>query len=112
MKAHQPMPNLAAERMRRHRQRRRNGLRCFTVELRETEIDILIREGLLKAEMRNHSSAIIEALYEFYMTHGISVVTHNSRPTRLTIEKLAVDCLDVRDLRRVGALKGGWKNLQ
>jgi len=30
------------------------------------------------------------------------------RPTRLTVEKLAVDCLDVRDLRRIGALKGPW----
>ena len=53
MKAHQPMPNLAAERMRRHRQRRRDGLRCLIVELRETEIDVLIQKGLLKAEMRN-----------------------------------------------------------
>jgi len=31
-----------ADRMRRHRQRRRNGLRCLTIELRETEIDALI----------------------------------------------------------------------
>lgn len=66
MKADQPMPNLAAERMRRHRQRRRNGLRCFTVELRETEIETLIRKGLLRSEMRNDRSAIIEALYEFF----------------------------------------------
>jgi hypothetical protein len=28
----------AAERMRRHRERRRDGLRCLTVEIRETEI--------------------------------------------------------------------------
>jgi hypothetical protein len=32
----------------------------------------------------------------------------NSRHTRLTVEKLAADCLDVRDLRRIGALKGPW----
>jgi hypothetical protein len=36
----------AAERMRRHRQRRRDGLRCLTVELRDREIDELIRRGL------------------------------------------------------------------
>ena len=35
-------PSAAAERMRRHRQRRRDGLRCFMIELRETEIDALI----------------------------------------------------------------------
>jgi hypothetical protein len=53
----------AAERMRLHRERRRKGLRCLTVELRETEIDALVRIGLLRAEMRNDPSAISEALY-------------------------------------------------
>ena len=53
----------AAERMRRHRQRRRDGLRCLVIELRETEIDTLIRKGLLKPETRNDTSAIIDALY-------------------------------------------------
>jgi hypothetical protein len=55
----------AAERMRRHRQRRRDGLRCLVVELRETEIDALIRKGLLKPETRNDTSAIIDALYAY-----------------------------------------------
>jgi hypothetical protein len=34
----------------------------------------------------------------------------NSRHPRLTIEKLASDCLDVGELYRVGAFKGGWVN--
>jgi hypothetical protein len=55
----------AAERMRRHRERRRNGMRCLTIELRETEIDALIREGLLKPETRNDPSAVSDALYAF-----------------------------------------------
>jgi hypothetical protein len=55
--------SLAAERMRRHRQRRRDGVRCLVIELRETEIDALISKGLLKPEMRNDTSAIIDALY-------------------------------------------------
>jgi hypothetical protein len=55
----------AAERMRRHRERRRDGLRCLTIELRETEIDALIRNELLKPETRNDPSAIIDALYVF-----------------------------------------------
>jgi hypothetical protein len=37
-------------------------------------------------------------------------VTRNSQHTRLTVEKLAADCLDVRELHRLGALKGGWVN--
>jgi hypothetical protein len=43
----------AAQRMRAHRQRRRDGLRCIVVQLRETEIDELIRRKLLQADARN-----------------------------------------------------------
>jgi hypothetical protein len=57
------IPTAAAERMRRHRQRRRDGLRCLIIELRETEIEMLIRKGFLKSEMHNDTSAIIDALY-------------------------------------------------
>jgi hypothetical protein len=54
-----------AERMRRHRERRRKGLRCFRIELRETEIDALIQKGFLKPETRNDQYAILTALYAF-----------------------------------------------
>jgi hypothetical protein len=53
----------AAERMRLHRERRRRRLRCLMVELRETEIDPLIRKGLLKSETRNDAGAVRAALY-------------------------------------------------
>jgi hypothetical protein len=56
----------AAERMRRHRERRREGLRCVTIELRETEIDVLVQKGLLKADARNNSRAVREALYQYF----------------------------------------------
>ena len=36
-------------------------------------------------------------------------VTRNCQNDRLTVEKLAADCLDVRELHWVGAFKGGWK---
>jgi hypothetical protein len=55
----------AAERMRRHRQRRRDGLRCFIIELRETEVDALIRKGLLEAENRRDYDSVQLALYAF-----------------------------------------------
>jgi hypothetical protein len=51
--------------MRRHRERRRDGLRCVMVELRETEIDALIRKGFLKSETRNQRNAVILAIYAF-----------------------------------------------
>jgi hypothetical protein len=55
----------AAERMRRHRQRRRDGLRCLIIELRETEVDLLIRKGLLPAENRQDYASVQSALYTF-----------------------------------------------
>jgi hypothetical protein len=55
--------SLAAERMRLHRERRRNGMRCVTIEVHESEIDMLVHTKLLKSEMRNDANAIIEALY-------------------------------------------------
>ena len=60
-----PTRSNAAERMRRHRERRRGGLRCLTIELRETEIDALARKGFLKADARNDPNSIQMALYEF-----------------------------------------------
>jgi hypothetical protein len=63
MAAPEPARSPAAERMRLHRERRRNGMRCLTIELRETEIDALIRTGLLRADMRNDPNAVTKALY-------------------------------------------------
>jgi hypothetical protein len=56
-------PSAAAERMRLHRERRRQGLRCLMIELRETEIDVLIEKGLLGGEMRNDPDAVCDVLY-------------------------------------------------
>jgi hypothetical protein len=53
----------AAERMRRHRERRHFGLRCVTLQVRDGEIEELIRRGLLRADMRNEVYEIREALY-------------------------------------------------
>jgi hypothetical protein len=61
-----PCRSLAAERMRRHRKRRRKGLRCVTIELRETEIEVLVKRALLKADARNNTRAIREALYQYF----------------------------------------------
>jgi len=58
-------PSAAAKRMRLHRYRRKQGLLCITTELRDTEIDTLIRMGLLRNDMRNDLKAIKKALHEF-----------------------------------------------
>jgi hypothetical protein len=54
----------AAKRMRYHRERRREGFRCVTIELRETEIDELIRRKLLQADARNVVHGIRNAFEE------------------------------------------------
>ena len=58
-------PSAAAERMRRYRQRRRDGLRCLMIELRETEIDALISNGLLAADNRQDYDSVQSAFYAF-----------------------------------------------
>jgi hypothetical protein len=55
----------AAQRMRRHRQRKKARLRCLTIELREREVDALIKKGLLKPEARNVTYDVQMALYAF-----------------------------------------------
>jgi hypothetical protein len=54
----------AAERMRQHRERRRQGLRCLMIELHVTEIEALVGMGLLQAKMRDDPEAVSVALYE------------------------------------------------
>jgi hypothetical protein len=60
----EPPRSAAAARMRVHRERRRLGLRCLTIQLRETEVAALVHKGMLDPEMRNDPNALAEALYE------------------------------------------------
>jgi hypothetical protein len=56
----------AAERMRRHRQRKREGLRSLTIEVREAEIDALMRSGFLEKSSRDDANAVTQALYRVF----------------------------------------------
>jgi hypothetical protein len=58
-------PLTAAERMRRHRDRRRRRVSYLGIELREAEVDALVRTGFLRAETRNNRKAVTEALYAY-----------------------------------------------
>jgi hypothetical protein len=61
----QKTPVPTAERMRVHRTRRRNGLRCVRISLHETEIYSPIEKGFLKMERRHHSDAVQDAIDGF-----------------------------------------------
>jgi hypothetical protein len=58
-------PTLGAERMRRHRERRRRGLSCIKVELRPSEVDGLIACELLEPTAREDRGALAEALHRY-----------------------------------------------
>jgi hypothetical protein len=66
-------PLTPAERMRRHRDRRRRQVRYLGFELRETEIDALVRRGFLRAATRNDQTAVTRALYA-YFDHTLGAV--------------------------------------
>jgi hypothetical protein len=60
-----PARSAGAARMARSRERRRKGLRCVSIELREAEIDTLIRRGRLSPDDRANVAAMQNALYGF-----------------------------------------------
>jgi len=56
------MSATAAERMRLYRKRRRQGLQYVRVELHATDIDDLIRLGLLKGDQRENPELLQSAV--------------------------------------------------
>jgi hypothetical protein len=55
-----------AERMKLHRERKRNKMRCLMMELRNEEIDALVAKKFLKPEMRDDREAIADAIYGWF----------------------------------------------
>jgi hypothetical protein len=61
-----------AERVRLHRERRRRGLHCLMIEIRDREIDALVRHGLLDGEKRDDTAAIRVAFHQ-YLDHTLGL---------------------------------------
>ena len=57
-----PRPSPSTERSRRYRQRRRQGTRCITVDVTESEIAALVARGYLPEEARDDPVAIKAAI--------------------------------------------------
>ena len=51
--------------MRASRQRRREGLRCITIDIRDSEVERLIELGHLRRADRDDKNAVMLALYQF-----------------------------------------------
>ena len=62
-------PLAGTSRMRLQRARRSAGLRCLTLEVRESEIAALIRKGLLRPDSRQDNAAVSNALYSLLDRH-------------------------------------------
>lgn len=55
-----------ARRMRITRERRREGMRCFTLEIRNAEIDRLVDLGYLRAADRDDRNQVVQGFYRFF----------------------------------------------
>jgi len=53
----------STQRMRLHRLRKSNGLRCLTLELRDIEINALVQRGAITDAQRHDPKALREAVY-------------------------------------------------
>jgi hypothetical protein len=63
MGANPTQPLTAAERMRRYRRRRQAGSACIRISVHASQIDALIKMGLLKKEQRRDPDGLESALY-------------------------------------------------
>jgi hypothetical protein len=57
-----PASRPSAARMTRHRERRRQGTRCVTVDVSQSELDALVVRGHLPEEERDNGAAIKKAI--------------------------------------------------
>ena len=57
------MPSAGASRQQLYRQRKKQGFRCIRVEIRHTEVQELVRRGLLGSGESDTFQAIRTALY-------------------------------------------------
>jgi hypothetical protein len=54
-----------ALRMRISRQRRREKMRCLTIEIRDAEVDRLVALGHLRATNRDDKNEVVQSIYRF-----------------------------------------------
>jgi len=80
----EPRITAGALRMRASRQRRREGRRCLTLDVRDTEIDRLVALGLLRAVDRDDPNEVLLALYQF--------LDGSARSVARIADTVAVEC--------------------
>jgi hypothetical protein len=88
-------------RVRRHRERRREGLRLLTVEMPETTIDAAIARGFLKPEDSTQAWAVIQSAYATQLSERAlnwltdnRVITSEQRTNPVAILRSTSDWLE------------------
>jgi hypothetical protein len=66
-----PVVSAGARRMRWYRERRRRGLLCVTIQVRQAEISALIEQALLESSQRQNPAAVAVALHRYLDLHPI-----------------------------------------
>ena len=61
-----PLFKAGSIRSRRSRERRRDGPRCVTIEIRDEELEAFVRRGLLSDAARCDVEAIKQAVYSYF----------------------------------------------
>jgi hypothetical protein len=65
--------------VRRHRQRRREGLRLFTLEMPEPAIETAVARGLLKPEETTQAWSVIQSVYAAqFSDRALNCLTDNA----------------------------------
>jgi hypothetical protein len=75
----------SAERMRRSRDRLRNGLRNVSLDVRESEVELLVRKAFLKPAARHDRGAVGDALRAF-LTHTLDRARRRDSPGSFTVD--------------------------
>jgi hypothetical protein len=100
----------AAERMRRHRQRRRDGLTYLAIEIWKSEIDGLVRLGFLSAETLNpqrHKKRVISVLEPKIVTRDRQIVMRDRQIVTRNKKSYADDFYVCKRSKEVSSV---WKN--
>jgi hypothetical protein len=76
---HEPRISASTPRVRRHRMRRREGLRLLTLEMPETAIEAAIIRGLLKPEESTQAWSVIDSVYRTLLSYrALNWLTDNA----------------------------------
>jgi hypothetical protein len=80
-----PASRSSAARMTRHRERRRQGTRCVTVDVSQSELDALVVRGYLSEGERDNGVALKKAIEAVLSDIELDVQSETAERTRTRV---------------------------